>query len=82
MRFDQEQFSLVELSTKLKGQYDVFVCSASYEERCKSIPTALAGFGAIGRRLVCFNHKSSAAVSANADFLVEQGGKDAEEAAN
>src|SRR5277367_6543113 len=53
----------------LGGQFtrgiDLFVCSASFEERCESIPRALRG-ARIQRVLVCENRNSFAAVSASA----------------
>jgi hypothetical protein len=44
---------------------DLFVCSASFEERCESIPMALRG-ARIQKVFVCENRNSFAAVSASA----------------
>jgi len=38
----QTMFPLGELSSRLPGPLDLFVCSASYEERCLSIPRAVS----------------------------------------
>jgi hypothetical protein len=56
---------------------DLFVCSASFEERCESIPRALRGTG-IQRVLVCENRNSFAAVSASAKRIRAYFGKRAE----
>ena len=61
---------LGDLAKALNQDFDVFICSASYEERCKSIPDALAEHRHIGKRLVCFNQRSSSAVAGNAKYLM------------
>lgn len=57
---------------------DVFICSASYEERCKSVPNAIADHKNVGKKLVCSNQKSNPTVAANAKHLISRLGKDAE----
>jgi hypothetical protein len=36
--FNKEKFALLELPTRISGQFDLFICAASYEKRCLSIP--------------------------------------------
>jgi len=69
---------LSELSDTLRQRFDIFICSASYEERCKSIPNAVADGGKVGKRLVCFNQRSSAVVTSNARQLLERLGSSAQ----
>lgn len=71
MIFRNTQVTLSELPSALSHNVDVFICSASYEERCKSIPDALATHPRIGKRLVCFNQKSSATVASNSKYLLD-----------
>ena len=72
------QVKLTQLARSLDRRFDVFICSASYEERCKSIPNALAEHQGIGKRLVCFNQKSSAIVAGNARYLADRLGSNAQ----
>jgi hypothetical protein len=73
-----EPLLLSDLATALDQHFDVFICSASYEERCKSIPDALADHRRVGKRLVCFNQKSSSAVASNAEYLLSRLGSNSE----
>jgi hypothetical protein len=61
---------LTDLAGAIDREFDVFICSASYEERCKSVPNAIADHRRIGKRLVCYNHKSSSIVTGNAKYLL------------
>jgi hypothetical protein len=63
---------------EVNQHFDVLICSASYEERCKSIADAVADQN-IGTRLVCFNQKSSSAVTSNAKYLTERLGANTQE---
>ena len=73
-----EPLLLSDLATTLDQHFDVFICSASYEERCKSIPNALADHRLVGKQLVCFNQKSSSAVASNAEYLLSRLGSNSE----
>ncbi len=73
-----QEVMLTELSGVLGQPYDVFICSASYEQRCRSIPDALVSHPHIGKSLVCFNQKSSATVANNARYLLDQLGTNAQ----
>ena len=48
---------LRDLKSVLDQNFDVFICSASYEDRCKSIPDAVAELRNVHKKLVCFNQK-------------------------
>jgi len=72
-----KHMKLADLSEAISQPFDVFICSASYEERCRSVPDAVADHLHIGRRLVCFNQKSSAIVANNAQYLLERLGGNA-----
>lgn len=41
--FDKQQLPLGELQDRVAGEFDLFVCAASYEKRCLSAPTSIAG---------------------------------------
>ena len=69
---------LSDLAKTLDQHFDVFICSASYEERCKSVPGVLADHPNVGRRLVCFNQNSSSAVAGNAEYLLARLGSNSE----
>ncbi len=69
--------SLEDLRT-LPLKYDVFICSASYEERCTSIANAVADHPDVVQRFVCFNQRSSSLVVANAKKLLDRLGPKAE----
>ncbi|MDE0040181.1 MAG: hypothetical protein OXU77_21865 [Gammaproteobacteria bacterium] len=59
-----------ELSSRQLGQFDAFVCSASYERRCLSVPCALReGEVPLGRTLVVFNGNYEDVVRLNLDTL-------------
>jgi hypothetical protein len=72
------QMKLTEIVGILDRRFDVFICSASYEERCKSILDAVADHPQIGKRLVCFNQKSSSIVTGNAKYLLGRLGSNAQ----
>ncbi len=65
---------LSELRNAVDKKFDVFICSASYEDRCRSIPDAVANGLNVGKALVCYNHKSSPSVTANANYLLNRFG--------
>lgn len=69
---------LSEFASAVDRPFDIFICSASYEERCKSVPDAVAHHEGVGKRLVCFNHKSSPTVAENAKYLLDKLGNGAE----
>lgn len=71
------QMKLTDLAAAIDRHFDVFICSASYEERCRSVPNAVADHPHIGRRLVCFNQKSSVIVAGNAKYLLGRLGSNA-----
>jgi hypothetical protein len=73
-----QSIQLSDLAGALHQHFDVFICSASYEERCKSIPDALADNVRVGKRLVCFNQKSSATVAGNAKYLLDRLGRNSQ----
>lgn len=62
---------LSELASAIDRKFDVFICSASYEDRCRSIPNVVAKNLKVGKALVCYNYKSSPLVTANAKYLLE-----------
>ncbi|MCX6622788.1 MAG: hypothetical protein NTY38_17325 [Acidobacteria bacterium] len=68
---------LSNLTEALDQHFDVFICSASYEERCRSVPDAVSAHRYIGKRLVCFNQKSSSTVTGNAKYLLGRLGRNA-----
>lgn len=61
-------FSLDTLTDHLDGGVDVLICSASFEERCKSIPNRIDPFS-IKHVLVCENEDIAEHVGANAEYL-------------
>jgi len=69
MKSWQKAMPLAHLADSLGSPIDTFICSASFEERCKSVTEAIAGKIRIKRSLVCFNERSVAAVSENANQL-------------
>ncbi len=77
MMSSNQEVMLTDLTNTLDQHFDVFICSASYEERCRSIPEALIRHQHIGKRLVCFNQKSSAKVANNAKYLLDRLGSNA-----
>jgi hypothetical protein len=76
--YRNQPLMLNDLAMTVDKNIDVFICSASYEERCKSVSDALADHQHIGKKLVCFNQKSSSAVAANADYLMKKLGSSSE----
>jgi hypothetical protein len=75
---ENQLVKLSQLSRAIDQPVDIFICSASYEERCKSIANAIADNINVAKRLVCFNQKSSPTVATNAKFLLDRLGKNAE----
>lgn len=71
------EMKLTDLAGADDQHFDVFICSASYEERCKSVPNAIADHRQVGKRLVCFNQKSSSIVAGNAKYLLGRLGSNA-----
>lgn len=61
-------FKLNSLTEHLEGDVDVLICSASFEERCKSIPTRINP-SSIKHVLVCENEDIKEHVGANAEYL-------------
>jgi hypothetical protein len=63
-----ERVPLTSLAATLPRDIDVFVCSASFEERCKSIAATLTK-RRIPHAFVCENRNSFSAVAANGRYL-------------
>jgi len=79
MMSQNQILKLSDLAKDVSRRFDIFICSASYEERCKSVANALADHQIVGKRLVCFNQKSSSAVASNAEYLTNRLGSNAEQ---
>ena len=63
-----ETFKLRDLKEHIATPLDVFICSASFEERCKSIAACISS-GTVDHVLVCENEELAEYVGKNARYL-------------
>lgn len=65
-----KKINLKRINNSLKGKYDVFICSASFESRCKSIPEKLRN-KRFKKVLIFENINGCNELKTNADYLVD-----------
>ena len=68
-----KKFDLAEIGTKLPQKIDIFICSASYEERCLSAALNLRA-DQIGVSLICANEDFLEDISQNLQTLLDHFG--------
>jgi hypothetical protein len=68
--------SLDQLSQKLQGSFDLFICSASYEDRCRSIADRIDG-SVVANVIVCQNENHRDLHEQHAKYLLGKFGSKA-----
>jgi hypothetical protein len=66
-----DTFKLRDLRVHIETPLDVFICSASFEDRCKSIPACISS-EMVDHVLVCENEELAEYVGENARYLADR----------